>query len=55
MERKRFEFEELFDEQMTKSELINTFLALLELLKLQTVKVIQNGIFGSIVITANEV
>ncbi len=54
-ERKRFEFEELFDEQMTKSELINTFLALLELLKLQTVKVLQSGAFGSIVITANEV
>ncbi len=54
-ERKRFEFEELFDDDMTKSELINTFLALLELLKLQTVKVIQNGIFGNIVITANEV
>lgn len=54
-ERKRFEFEELFDEDMTKSELINTFLALLELLKLQTVKVIQSGIFGNIVITANEV
>lgn len=54
-DRKRFEFEELFDEQMTKSELINTFLALLELLKLQTVKVIQSGTFGNIVITANEV
>ncbi len=54
-ERSRFEFEELFDEQMTKSELINTFLALLELLKLQTVKVIQSGTFGNIVITANEV
>lgn len=54
-ERKRFEFEELFDEDMTKSELINTFLALLELLKLQTIKVIQNGTFGNIVITANEV
>ena len=54
-ERKRFEFEELFDDEMTKSELINTFLALLELLKLQTVKVIQSGTFGNIVITANEV
>lgn len=54
-ERKRFEFEELFDNEMTKSELINTFLALLELLKLQTVKVIQSGVFGNIVITANEV
>lgn len=54
-ERKRFEFEELFDDEMTKSELINTFLALLELLKLQTIKVIQSGTFGNIVITANEV
>lgn len=54
-ERKRFEFEELFDNEMTKSELINTFLALLELLKLQTIKVIQSGTFGNIVITANEV
>lgn len=54
-ERKRFEFEELFDDGLTKSELINTFLALLELLKLQTVKVIQSGTFGHIVITANEV
>ena len=54
-QRKRFEFVELFDEDMTKSELINTFLALLELLKLQTIKVIQNGTFGNIVITANEV
>ena len=53
-ERKRFQFEELFDDDMTKSELINTFLALLELLKLQTVKVLQQGTFGSIVITANE-
>ena len=54
-ERKRFEFEELFDNEMTKSELINTFLALLELLKLQTIKVIQSGTFGNIIITANEV
>ena len=54
-ERKRFEFNELFDDDMTKSELINTFLALLELVKLQTVKVIQSGTFANIVITANEV
>lgn len=54
-ERKRFEFEELFDNDMTKSELINTFLALLELLKLQTIKVMQSGTFGNIVITSNEV
>lgn len=54
-ERKRFTFEELFEDDMSKSELINVFLALLELLKLQTVKVIQSHIFGEIVITANEV
>ena len=54
-EKRRFEFEELFSDDMTKSELINVFLALLELLKLQTVKVLQNGIFGQIIITANEV
>lgn len=53
-EHKRFEFEELFDEDMTKSELINTFLALLELLKLQTVRVLQKGTFGNIVITSGE-
>ncbi|MBR1890151.1 MAG: segregation/condensation protein A [Clostridia bacterium] len=53
-ENKRFEFEQLFDDDMTKSELINTFLALLELLKLQTVKVLQSGTFGKIVITASE-
>ncbi len=54
-ERKRFAFEDLFGEDMTKSELINVFLALLELLKLQTVKVIQGGTFGNITIVANEV
>ena len=54
-EHKRFEFEELFAEDMTKSELINVFLAVLELLKLQTIKVLQNGTFGNIVITSNEV
>lgn len=54
-EHKRFEFEELFNEDMTKSELINVFLALLELLKLQAVKVLQAGTFSNIVITANEV
>ena len=54
-EHKRFTFEELFEDDMSKSELINVFLALLELLKLQTVKVLQSSIFGEIVITANEV
>ena len=53
-EHRRFEFEELFADDMTKSELINVFLALLELLKLQNVKVVQSELFGHIVITSNE-
>lgn len=51
---KRFDFEDLFVEDMTKSEMINVFLALLELLKLQTVRVEQAGIFNKIHIIANE-
>ncbi len=53
-EHKRFEFEDLFVEDMTKSEMINVFLALLELLKLQNVRVEQNGIFNKIHIISNE-
>ncbi len=52
---RRFPFEELFTNDMTKSEMINVFLALLELLKLQTVRVEQMGIFQQISIISNEV
>lgn len=52
---KRFPFEELYTSDMTKSEMINVFLALLELLKLQTVRVEQSGIFEQINIISNEV
>ena len=48
-------FEDLFAEDMTKSELINVFLALLELLKLQTLQVVQANIFGQIEIISKEV
>ena len=54
-EHKRFPFEELFVDNMTKSEMINVFLALLELLKLQSVRVEQVGIFSQINIISNEV
>ncbi len=47
-EHKRFPFEDLFAVDMTKSEMINVFLALLELLKLQSVRVEQLGIFSQI-------
>lgn len=52
---RRFPFEDLFTNDMTKSEMINVFLALLELLKLQTVRVEQMGIFQQISIISNEV
>ncbi|MBQ8845138.1 MAG: segregation/condensation protein A [Clostridia bacterium] len=54
-QRKSFMFEDLFAEDMTKSELINVFLALLELLKLQTLQVVQANIFGQIEIISKEV
>ena len=53
-EHKRFDFEDLFSNDMTKSEMINVFLALLELLKLQNIKVEQNGLFNKIHIISNE-
>ena len=50
----RFKFTELFDADYSKSEIINTFLALLELLKGQTVKVEQDATFGNIEIFKRE-
>lgn len=44
-------FDELFEEDFTVSEVVTTFLALLELLKKQVVTAIQNGIFDTITIT----
>ncbi len=42
------EFLELFQSQNTKQDMIVTFLALLELIRLKQVKVYQRGIFGAI-------
>jgi len=42
------DFLELFDSQETKADMIVTFLALLELIRLKTVKVYQRGTFGAI-------
>ncbi len=41
-------FFELFDTDFSKSEIINTFLAILELLKHQVVRAVQNGHFDDI-------
>jgi len=46
-------FFELFDADFTKSEMINTFLALLELLKTQEIKAVQDSLFSDIRIIEN--
>lgn len=54
-EHKKFVFEDLFSVDMTKSEMINVFLALLDLLKLQVIRVEQSNNFEQINIISNEV
>lgn len=53
-EKKHIKFTELFEVDNTKSEMLNIFLALLELLKLQFVKAKQQEVFGEIDIYENE-
>ncbi len=53
-ERKTIRFNDFFKSDFSKSEIINTFLAMLELLKSQFATVIQNGMFGDIDITLRE-
>ena len=48
LERKEASFFEMFSSYYTKNELITTFQAMLELLKLQYIRVEQNGIFDDI-------
>lgn len=54
IERKQVKFIDLFEMGLTRSELINIFLALLELLKLQIARIEQIGIFSEIIIFLNE-
>lgn len=54
LEKKEFKFNDLFESSYSKSEIINTFLALLELLKRQYIMVNQNGLFDEIDIVRNE-
>ncbi|MBE7074423.1 MAG: segregation/condensation protein A [Clostridiales bacterium] len=53
-EKKHIKFTDLFEVDNTKSEMLNIFLALLELLKLQFVKAKQSELFGEIDIYENE-
>ena len=46
--RKQLKFSELFRESISRDEIITTFLALLELLKLQEIKCVQSGAFQDI-------
>lgn len=46
----RFMFEELFDADASQNEIVTTFLAVLELLKLQVITVKQEGLFEKIYI-----
>lgn len=50
----RFRFSELFSDTYSRSEVINTFLALLELLKRQYITVNQTDLFSDIDIVRNE-
>ncbi len=54
LDRQSVSFFETFSEHYTKNELITTFQALLELLKLQYVTVEQNDVFDDITITLRE-
>lgn len=51
---KRLKFSDMFEDNYSKSEMINTFLALLELLKRQYITVVQSNLFEDIDITRND-
>ena len=54
LDRKEMSFFEMFSSYYTKNELITTFQAMLELLKLQYITVAQNGVFDDITITLRD-
>lgn len=51
---KTVKFEDLFEYDQTRSELINIFIAVLELLKIQFAYLEQEGLFGQIILFLNE-
>ena len=53
VERQECSFYELFSPYYTRNELITTFQAMLELLKLQYIFCVQNGVYDDITITLN--
>lgn len=53
VESNNINFSSLFDDELTRLEIVVTFLALLELLKLKEIKICQEGNFDDILITKN--
>ena len=53
-DKKQLKFNQLFDDDYSKIEIITTFMALLELLKMQKIKVVQEGTYQDIDISINE-
>lgn len=54
LEKERFKFSDMFESSYSRSEVINTFLALLELLKRQYITVCQSELFDDIDIVRND-
>lgn len=52
-EKKRIKFDELFDNNITKTKIVVIFLSILELIKLKRIKVIQEQNFGDIIIKSH--
>lgn len=48
-EKDRFDVVELFERAQSKRELVLTFLAILELVRLSTIRIVQEAVYGSIV------
>jgi len=53
-ERSSLRFSELFAEKATKNELVATFLALLEMIRMKKLRIQQEGLFGEIIIEKRE-
>ena len=52
-EHRRFSFRNLLEKQHSKMEIVITFLAILEMMKMGNIQIEQDGTFGEILITSN--
>lgn len=51
----KISFNKIFEESVSKAEVVVTFLAVLELIKTKEIKVIQNNVFDEIIITKGDI